>query len=585
MSRSRKKAKRIKTRLPPTEYAAQGSANRPVQSYQNYIAPPSESRSMQSYQNFVAPPSPSAVMAQNYVVENLIPTKRVTINTPSSPQSVTPLRTISGQRSAAVPVFFSPDDFEDLESTQSEISNLSSRSRAFSFSSMRSHDFNIEGEDDTRSISSLGSSLPSLEIANRFVPIQVDEEEEEYAQSPEIYMGRPVSPESARQSVGQQITKPYSTRVSPISSDGTVLNDMDTSENSDEKMEYLKEEIERVQEYLADSLSDVRQWRQRLKVEHRSEKRQRLETKLEDARRDYDDLIIRLQSMQAELFRKYPSANMPLADSLRALYNEIQDEESENPPPAPPREMTSEEYRAAFQAGLVEIFGLANASEISVLGSNRYGIARYNDRGPDGSTRTDNECFAITYDERTKTIEVGHLRYPFSPNCRKTGTELLRGLSSFAQNHGWDLVIGQDASSYPISPGVRVNMAQFKILTTGQSFYNANNFVSASHPDQVRANKITRQKKLRDVLDYDRLSDRQYPQVIRLINGNPDMTVAEFGKLVKKLTDRGAPPLGRVDTEMIQQALLRFEEKRVFDYDPFNLVYVPNSSTLYDTYN
>ena len=112
-----------------------------------------------------------------------------------------------------------------------------------------------------------------------------------------------------------------------------------------------------------------------------------------------------------------------------------------------------------------------------------------------------NECFKLILNQyENNTIEIDHLKYPSQDNCILNGPTILKKLVEFARELQYNIYVVLDFSTLILSnPGkTEVDMAAFKILLDGESFYNKHGFRSDQYDSEITHNEQLRQSPIRD---------------------------------------------------------------------------------------
>jgi len=112
----------------------------------------------------------------------------------------------------------------------------------------------------------------------------------------------------------------------------------------------------------------------------------------------------------------------------------------------------------------------------------------------------ENECFKLIMDKHAKMIIIDHLKFPRQDNCMLSGPIILKKLIEIARKLDCDISIDSDASSLTLSNPKKtiVNLAVFKILLDGKSFYNKYGFQSGEYPKELKWNEKLRNQRVRD---------------------------------------------------------------------------------------
>jgi hypothetical protein len=110
-----------------------------------------------------------------------------------------------------------------------------------------------------------------------------------------------------------------------------------------------------------------------------------------------------------------------------------------------------------------------------------------------------NECFKLIMNESEKTINIANLKYPRQENCLLSGPNILNKLIELANQLECSIFIESDASSLTLSNPKQtiVDLAVFKILLDGESFYNKYGFQSNEYPQEIKYNKKIRDSPVR----------------------------------------------------------------------------------------
>ena len=113
-----------------------------------------------------------------------------------------------------------------------------------------------------------------------------------------------------------------------------------------------------------------------------------------------------------------------------------------------------------------------------------------------------NECFKLILNQyENRTIEIDHLKFPSQDNCILDGPTILKKLIQFARELQYNISVGLDESKLILSNPKRteVDLAAFKILLDGESFYNKHGFRSEQYNSEMEHNEKLRNSRVRDI--------------------------------------------------------------------------------------
>lgn len=574
MSRSKRQKRKKASRVRTIEYAAQGSGMRPQQTYQNFLPPVSE----------------SARMAQSYVTKEMQP--------------------VSSRRTQITQNVPEEEKFAEWESTQSEISDLTSRSRASSLSTNALYE-KMHGypPDFVNYVNPMYFQEDPLEGRIGFSGLY-DSRSSRDLNREEVVGSRTLSPIS---SVGSEVTRGFEMMKSSEESSIWSLEEEMSSSSSSSRFRPIREEqdsniiaqqilspnVESRQATYARMLIDADQ--RVIDLQRKVNMQGDHLMKMEDM---FDELVNNkasneeIRAAQAELMAMQREKERFLDELTAARRNMLS---IYNNPPAvtptstvslsdntPSSNNTSTSIDTAalsreqqYQAQLAALLG-QDPSAIKLEDTGLKSIFEFTYNYP--GVNQDNECFNITI--QNGEVHVHHLKFPLGQkNCAESGPKLLNALKAFSEQNNLKLIIGSDASTLELGPEQWTYLNYFKILTKGQSWYNSQGFINVSaHERNVRANKALQERKLEDVInDLERRRGFVHvPRFIEIMTQHPENNkVKDLTKYIKKLGEKDNRT--EVENSKIIHAvklLMPFVE-----YESENLEYVPNSQSLYGTYN
>ena len=153
--------------------------------------------------------------------------------------------------------------------------------------------------------------------------------------------------------------------------------------------------------------------------------------------------------------------------------------------------------------------------------------------------KTKNKCFILKINKHKREIEIDSLKTDIGGDqisCALSGTYILHHLIKVAKNLNYTIFVGTDLSFLTLSnPGkTKVDLAHYKILLDGQSFYNKARFHSIYHEQNVRHNQQIRELNVRDIINSD--TDVEKIEEAFDIEITDTTTFADLGKTIKTIT-------------------------------------------------
>jgi hypothetical protein len=150
-----------------------------------------------------------------------------------------------------------------------------------------------------------------------------------------------------------------------------------------------------------------------------------------------------------------------------------------------------------------------------------------------------NKCFILKINRHKREIEIDSLKTDIGGDqisCALSGTYILHHLIKVAKNLNYTIFIGTDLSFLTLSnPGkTKVDLAHYKILLDGQSFYNKARFHSIYHEQNVTHNQQIRELNVRGIINSD--TDVEKIEEAFDIEITDTTTFADLGKTIKKIT-------------------------------------------------
>jgi hypothetical protein len=150
-----------------------------------------------------------------------------------------------------------------------------------------------------------------------------------------------------------------------------------------------------------------------------------------------------------------------------------------------------------------------------------------------------NKCFILKINRRKKKIEIDSLKTATNGDqisCTLSGTSILHDLIIVAKELNYKIFVGTDLSWLTLSnpAKTKVDLAHYKILLDGQSFYNKAGFRSVDHDKNVAHNQQIRELNVRDIIK----SDNEVEEIEEVFDTEitDTTTFADLGKMIKKIT-------------------------------------------------
>ena len=153
--------------------------------------------------------------------------------------------------------------------------------------------------------------------------------------------------------------------------------------------------------------------------------------------------------------------------------------------------------------------------------------------------KTKNKCFILKINKHKKEIEIDSLKTATGGDqlsCTLSGTYILHDLIKVAKHLNYKIFVGTDLSNLTLSNlgKTTVDLAHYKILLDGQSFYNKAGFHSVDHDKNVAHNKQIRELNVRDIIKSDTVVE-EIEEVFG-IEITDTTTFADLGKTIKRIT-------------------------------------------------